>query len=1148
MSGFNISRTRKLLQEFDFNGVFVEELGWEQPAKLMSDKLLCDGQHYERTPVASLSGVMVFELLADDGKMPDGKARLAVEKQISQHYNKNLLIFVNTQRTHSVWYWVKREENKRYPRSHDYVRGQSGDLFLSKIGAMFVDISSLTEEGNVPVARVAQSMKDALDIERVTKKFYNDFQEEYQRFLDYISGIEDESERRWYVSVILNRLMFVYFLQSKGFIDHGDLRYLQNKLDESQTRGPERYYDEFLEALFFEGFANPPQKRSPSAQELLGEVKYLNGGLFLRHPIEKRWPDIAIPDVAFEQLFALFERYSWQLDDTLGGRDDEINPDVLGYIFEKYINQKAFGAYYTRPEITQYLCEQTIHQLVLDKLAELSVPIPGLPALPVIGSIGDLWSKMDNTQCRLLLQEVLPKLSLLDPACGSGAFLVAAMKTLFDLYRPALMWAGSASCTNVALQQWLAEVDRDHPSRDYFIKKQIITNNLFGVDIMEEAVEIARLRLFLALVSSVQSAHQLEPLPNIDFNILPGNSLFGLLRVSQTTYNGRLGDAPYATLVAKKNQLVQQYRGATEIKELKHNPIALTALRQTIEEHRERANQVLNGILLDEFRQLKIKVEQVTWDTKKNKKGKSQKRALTRADIDALRPFHWGYEFDEVMNVRGGFDAIITNPPWEIFKPQAKEFFADYSDVVTKNKMTIKTFKKKQKELLRQADIREAWLDYLSRFPHQSNYFRKSYQHQRAIVNGRKTGSDINLYKLFLERCYHLLREDAPCGIVIPSGIYTDLGATGLRQMLFSQTQIRGLFGFENRKKIFEGVDSRFKFIVLTFSKGGETQQFPATFMRKDVAELAQFPDNAQMMSLDLVRRLSPEILSLMEFGDEIDIQIAEKMTRFPILGQEIEGVWKFLLNNEFHMRNDSHLFKTEDGEGSLPLLTGKMFHQFRLTDKHSGYWIDESDGRNRLLGKKTKDNGQPLDYQGYRWVHRRIARNTDSRTLITTITPKNVLTEVNSTTIKVLETGITSSEMLFLCAITNSFVLDWYIRQKVTTTLNMFYIYQLPVPRLTAQDSAFAPIVERAAKLICTTPAFDELAHEVGLAGHKEGVTNEVQRNKLRAELDGYVAHLYNLTEQEFVYILKTFPLVPEPYKVATQNAYRDIERGVLL
>ena len=183
-----------------------------------------------------------------------------------------------------------------------------------------------------------------------------------------IRGIPDERQRRWYASVLLNRLMFIYFLQKKppGFLDRGNQNYLRDKLEESKGRGTDRYYSEFLQSLFFEGFAKPEDKRSASTKKLVGQIKYLDGGLFLPHRIERENTKIKVPDKAFENLFNLFDRYTWHLDDTPGGQDDEINPDVLGYIFEKYINQKAFGAYYTRTEITEYLCERTIHQLILD--------------------------------------------------------------------------------------------------------------------------------------------------------------------------------------------------------------------------------------------------------------------------------------------------------------------------------------------------------------------------------------------------------------------------------------------------------------------------------------------------------------------------------------------------------------------------------------------------------------------------------------------------------------------------------------------------------------------------------------------------------------------------------------------------------------
>src|SRR6185436_20258909 len=118
----------------------------------------------------------------------------------------------------------------------------------------------------------------------------------------------------------------------------------------------------------------------------------------------------------------------------------------------------------------------------------------------------------------------------------------------------------------------------------------------------------------------------------------------------------------------------------------------------------------LEEILLAEFQKLGIKFEQATWDEKKNKQGKSTKRPLKLSDITALKSFHWGFEFDDVINHAGGFDVIITNPPWETFKPQAKEFFSEHSGLVMKNKMTIKKFEEEKTKLLRSREIREAWL------------------------------------------------------------------------------------------------------------------------------------------------------------------------------------------------------------------------------------------------------------------------------------------------------------------------------------------------------------------------------------------------------------------------------------------------------
>lgn len=414
MATLDFAQTRRYLQEFDFKRLFIEELGWNRPASVRGTTFMVEGQSFTRTPIAELGGVPVFEIGSVSRKIPDAKLRRAVHQAIPQ--TENLLVFVDGDRLNSLWYWVKREDGKTQPREHHYARTQPGDLFLGKLNAMLVDIGELEQAGGaLDVLTVLDRLRSALDVERVVKKFYGEFDEERIAFAEAIEGIDDERDRRWYTSVILNRLMFIYFLQRKAFLDNGNLDYLQRKLAQSKKRGKDRYYREFLMALFFEAFAKPESQRSDPVKALVGQIKYLNGGLFLQHPVESRWPKIAIADEAFEQLFALFARYSWNLDDTPGGRDDEINPAVLGYIFEKYINQKAFGAYYTRPEITEYLSERTLERVILDRInTPEGVTSAGLKTRQ-FRSLPDLLMALDVGLCQELLYH-LPTLSVLDPA------------------------------------------------------------------------------------------------------------------------------------------------------------------------------------------------------------------------------------------------------------------------------------------------------------------------------------------------------------------------------------------------------------------------------------------------------------------------------------------------------------------------------------------------------------------------------------------------------------------------------------------------------------------------------------------------------------------------------------------------------------
>ena len=176
---------------------------------------------------------------------------------------------------------------------------------------------------------------------------------------------------------------------------------------------------------------------------------------------------------------------------------------------------------------------------------------------------------------------------------------------------------------------------------------------------------------------------------------------------------------------------------------------------------------------------------------------------------------HWGYVFDEVMHRRGGFDIILTNPPWEVFQTNQKEYFLEFDSTIKKKKLAIESWENQFSMFMSDPEIKESWLNYVSKFPHAQNYYKKSPDYPASSA----TGAKLNLYMLFLERCLGLMRTNAYCGIVIPSGIYTDLGTKQLRELLFNESEILNLISLSNERNLFEGVMHNFKFCLLTYKK-----------------------------------------------------------------------------------------------------------------------------------------------------------------------------------------------------------------------------------------------------------------------------------------------------------------------------------------
>lgn len=399
----------------------------------------------------------------------------------------------------------------------------------------------------------------------------------------------------------------------------------------------------------------------------------------------------------------------------------------------------------------------------------------------------------------------------------------------------------------------------------------------------------------------------------------------------------------------------------------------------------------------------------------------------------------------------------------------------------------------------------------------------------------------IDLYKLFVEQCYHLLSNGGYCGLIVPSNIYTDRGTAQLRELLFNKTRITGLFSFED-KPIFGGFHPRFKITLLTFEKGQTTNIFPAAFGQA-IEVLDYFPAPRFIyLATDFLRRFSSDTLFIPEFNNQIDIRINERMLDFPLLGERVDHTWNVQLAQGPSFNRMKRAELVGPGLGTFPVYEGQMIEQFTYRFAPPRYWVNV---QGKTAFSKQLDQWKRSGWNGYHLSFRNIASSSNTRTLIATVLPPNVLA---SNTITFASNSLDADVLLFLTAIFNSFLADYFIRQRIPSIrITIPYVYQLPVPRLTKRDDFFLPIVKRAARLVCTTDEFKELQKRT-LRDLGPSARNPVEREQLRAELDGLITHLYKIKENEFSYILSTFPRVGNPIKIAAQNAYRDTERGLIV
>ncbi len=405
--------------------------------------------------------------------------------------------------------------------------------------------------------------------------------------------------------------------------------------------------------------------------------------------------------------------WNWNVDERLDIVDPKnLSPAILGHIFEQTVNQKEMGAYYTPEEITGFMSRQTIHPYLLDQLNEVvdaeydkiddvfgfsRVELDGDEAAVVDSGTMTQQVATENVQTdhvETLYHDILKEAHVLDPAVGSGAFLLAAQDVVVDIYIQCIEFFQQIEQENKSWE--LNSQTRDEleeiNNASLYAKRTAILNNLYGVDIDEGAVEICKLRLWLSMVADIEDEPQeVEPLPNIDFNIRAGNTLIGFTELIESTGDGDtvlsnwgagIGDS-----VRKKYEdiieAVNRHRAATSASEAEN-------ARQTAETYLEEYRRDLNEKVLNEFHSAGID-------------------HVTQKDVKNYSAFHWVLEFATVY-ASGGFDVIIGNPPWDVVKSDREDFFSQYDPIfrqrMPNNKDDI------QKELLEKENISRKWEDH----------------------------------------------------------------------------------------------------------------------------------------------------------------------------------------------------------------------------------------------------------------------------------------------------------------------------------------------------------------------------------------------------------------------------------------------------
>jgi hypothetical protein len=774
-------------------------------------------------------------------------------------------------------------------------------------------------------------------------------------------------------------------------------------------------------------------------------------------------------------------------------------------------------------------------------------------------------------------------LKVIDPACGSGHFLLGAARRMADRVARLRNEDAGKEDTQAAL-------------------RDVVSRCIHGVDRNPMAVELAKVALWIESVSPGQ------PLGFLDANIRCGDALLGVFDLAvledgipDEAYKPLTGDSKDAAKFylkanrdAKKGQGTFDFAGGGgvmpakpiaaglgRIKSMPEDTVAqVEKKRQAFEAWKadpaRYATEVACDLYIAAFLMPKTEVPAshlrpmvpTTADVRLKLAGGNVYGPLEGAAMDvakAASALHWPLEFPDVMVTKGGFDVVLGNPPWERIKLQEQEFFAGHPVADEPNAAARTRAIAKLAEAPEGTPDRTLYESFqiAKRIAEATSTFARVPGESGGRYRYTGTG-DVNTYALFAEHFLNLTREGGQAGLIVPTGIATDATTAPFFGHLVSSQRLAGLIDFENSAPLFVGVHRSFKFCLLTI--GSSVAEAGFAFFLTDPVQLEQ-AERRFTLSPAQIARINPNTKTAPVFRARRDAELtAAVYDRVPVLINENKGAegnpWGVSFIRMFDMSNDSSLFRTAaqleaselvrtgtdwlkvGGERYIPLYEAKMLHQYdhrwaNGADDEDGSPLsrDESSEPNPRYWIKAEEQRSAAQdaRRGSGWLlaSRMIARLTDERTFIASMIPDSGVGNSAAVWKQPLSRHRDAAPLL---ANINSLVTDWIVRQKVGgANMNFFYVQQFPIlPPSAYDEAALGFIVPRVLELTYTSHSMAPFARDLGYEG-PPFAWDEARRAQLRAELDAWYALAYGLTRDELRYVLDPKDVMGEDYPSET-------------